>query len=145
MIPFNKILLYHYYEDGPNRRSAGDVASLSPLIALASIRPALSTFDHQPVTGLERPRFQADTSLAMPTTSQYAMARETVVQNMIAAFPYGDPRRPGCSGVVDTSIQSSSLLKGSTARRRVFSVVSSRLLPHGMEAEKPNGPAGIGQ
>lgn len=37
------------------------------------------------------------------------------------------------------------MLKGSTARKRVFTVVSSRLFPHGTDEEKPKGPAGRGQ
>lgn len=44
-----------------------------------------------------------------------------------------------------TSMQTSSKPNGSTARRRVVSVVSSRLSPHGIRDEKVNGPAGIGQ
>ena len=42
-------------------------------------------------------------------------------------------------------MQSSSEPKGSTARNLVLRVVSSRFLPQGMDAENPNGPAGMGQ
>lgn len=44
-----------------------------------------------------------------------------------------------------TSMHKSSLVSGSTARRRVVSVVSARLFPQGMVDEKANGPAVIGQ
>ena len=44
-----------------------------------------------------------------------------------------------------TSMQTSSLLKGSTARKRVSSVVSARRFPQGIIDEKANGPAGMGQ
>lgn len=41
--------------------------------------------------------------------------------------------------------QSNSLLNGSTARRLVCKVASSRLDSRGAEAEKAKGPAGMGQ
>ena len=48
-------------------------------------------------------------------------------------------------GVVETSMHTSSLLYGSTARRRVSSVVSARFGPQGMVEENANAPAWIGQ
>jgi hypothetical protein len=86
-IYFNGDVVVIMVENRPNRMSEGDVPSLSPLIALASMKPALSSLDHQPAPALETPLFQAEMSLAMPTTSQYAKAREIVDQSMTAALP----------------------------------------------------------
>lgn len=56
--------------DSQNLINAGDVASLSPLIALAKINPALSIFGQNPGPGRLDPLPHADTSLVIPTTSQ---------------------------------------------------------------------------
>lgn len=64
---------------------------------------------------------------------------------MYLAWPYTEPRAPGCSGVVAMFTQSNSLLNGSTARRLVCKVASSRFDPRGAEAENAKGPAGMGQ
>lgn len=46
---------------------------------------------------------------------------------------------------MNISRHTNSFPKGSTARRRVIRVVSSRCLPHGIVDEKANGPVTIGQ
>jgi hypothetical protein len=56
-----------------NLNNAGEFARRSPLNALAKMNPALSILLQIP--GLGRPLFHADTTLAMPTRSQYAAAR----------------------------------------------------------------------
>ncbi len=127
------------------RRSAGELAKRSPLIALARMKPALWTRSHSPFPGLLIPRFQAETMRALPTTSQYAMASETVPQNIISAEPYGVSSEDGSSGVVSKSMHKSSLLNVSTALRRVVSVVNARFEPQGICADSANGPGAIGQ
>jgi hypothetical protein len=83
---------------------------------------------------------------ARPITSQYKIASETVAQKMVLATPYGDwDCEPGSRGVVLTFRHNSSLLNGSTARRRVLRVVSGRFGPHGIAEERANWPAGSGQ
>lgn len=124
--------------------SAGEVANRSPLMALAKIKPALCARDQSPHSGRVIPRPHADTTRATPTTTQYAIVRTTVLQNIAKAMPYGLSAL-GSSGVVEMSRQRSSLLNGSTARRRVFKVVNARWLPQGMVEESAKGPAGIGQ
>lgn len=66
---------------------AGDVARLSPLMALARMKPALCARPHSPRPGLDIPRFHADTILAVPMTTQYAIASATVDHNIIFALP----------------------------------------------------------
>lgn len=56
--------------DSQNLINAGDVASLSPLIALARIYPALSTFGQNPGPDRLDPLPHADANLAIPTKSQ---------------------------------------------------------------------------
>lgn len=118
-------------QDALNLNRAGDVAKRSPLIALANIKPALWTRSHKPFPGLLIPRFQAETILAIPTTTQYAIVKATDPQNMATAAPYGS-LSVGSKGVVSTSIHNISLLKVSTALKRVVRVVRERPDPHGI-------------
>jgi len=106
--------------------------------------PALCARDQSPRPGRVTPRLQAEAILAKPTTTQYAMAKPTVDQKIMIAFPYGEDGR-GSSGVVSMSRHRSSLLNVSTARSRVIRVVSSLFLPQGMVDEKAKGPRTIGQ
>ena len=126
------------------RINAGAAASRSPLIALARTYPALRARAQPAPPDLIIPLFHADATRAALPTIQYAAARATVAQNTIFARPYGECGN-GASGVVKTSMQTRLFPKGSTARRRVDRVVSSRLRPQGIVAEKAKGPAGIGQ
>jgi hypothetical protein len=114
-------------------------------MALARINPALSNLAQRFPFEPDMPLPHAEEIRASPTKTQYAIARATVAQNITTASPYGESILPGFKGVVATSKQSISWLKGSTARIRVVSVVSARLLPKGMDADKPYWPAGIGQ
>ena len=123
-----------------NRMRAGEVASRSPLMALARMKPALSTRAHTPRPFLVEPRPQADTRRAKPTTAQYAMASATVHQKMTCACPYTEPTGPGASTVVFTSRQRSSCWNGSSARRRVSNVRSSEPGEIGTSEEKATGP-----
>jgi len=79
------------------------------------------------------------------TRNQYAAESAMDVQKMILAWPYTEPTAPGSRGVVAMSMQSNSLLNGSTARSRVCRVVSSRPVPSGAYEAKAKGPAGMGQ
>lgn len=97
-----------------------------------------------PLSGRFTPLFHADAILAIPTTSQYASASPTVIQNIATASPYGDDS-VGSKGVADTSKQMSSLLDSSTARSRVVRVVRSRLSPHITGDPNAKGPAARGQ
>ena len=124
---------------------AGDFESPSPLTALATTKPTFSTRAQNPLRDHPERLDQADDKRAMATRSQYAAQRETVMLNMSLAWPYTEPRAPGWRGVVAMFTQSNSLLNGSTARRLVCRVASSRLDPRGAVAEKAKGPAGIGQ
>jgi hypothetical protein len=105
--------------DVPNRNSAGVLAKASPLTALATTNPMVSTRDHRPRPDQAARRPHADESRAPPDVNQKPAASATVGQRIILAWPYGLLRAPGMSGVVLTSMQMSSLLSESTARRRV--------------------------
>jgi len=49
---------------------AGEAASLSPLMALARIKPPLWNLPHKPLSVLVTPLPHAETILAMPTKNQ---------------------------------------------------------------------------
>lgn len=114
-------------KNAPNRMRAGDLESPSPLMALATTKPAFSTRDQNPRPDHPERRAQAEERRAAATSNQYAAQSATVAQNTILAWPYTEPNTPGLRGVVEISTQSNSLLSGSTARRRVCKVASSRL------------------
>ena len=121
------------------------MAKRSPLIALARMKPALSTLAQSPRPFLVEPLPHADTKRASPTTSQYAIARATVHQNIMSALPYTGSSELGWSTVVLRSRQTSSFWKGSSARRRVSKVTSEYSFPSCIELESANGPGGKGQ
>lgn len=106
-----------------NLNNDGDVARRSPLMALTRTNPVFSTRAHMPEAGRLLPRPQADVMRAMPTMTQYAMARPTVAQRMMRTLPYGECSGPGSSGVVATVRQRISFPNGSRARSSVLRVV----------------------
>jgi hypothetical protein len=114
-------------------------------MALATTKPTFSTLFQNPLRDHPERLAHADDKRAMATRSQYTAQSVTVPMKMSLALPYTEPWVPGSSGVVAMFRQSSSLLNGSTARRVVCTVASSRLEPRGAYAEKAKGPAGIGQ
>ena len=129
----------------PNRMSAGDLESPSPLTALATTKPKFSTRDQNPRPDHPERLDQAEDKRAAATRNQYTAESAMDAQKMILAWPYTEPRAPGSRGVVAMSMQSNSLLNGSTARSRVCRVASSRLVLRGAYEEKAKGPAGMGQ
>ena len=88
-----------------NLNNAGEFARRFPLKALAKMNPALSTLLQIP--GLAKPLSQADTTLAIPTKSQYAAASAAEPYKTMRAEPYTDAGF-GLSGVTGTSIHSIS-------------------------------------
>ena len=67
--------------------SAGEDANRSPLNALARMKPAPSTLARNPFPPLDEPRPHAATRRAMPTTTHYPIAKPTVLQKIISAWP----------------------------------------------------------
>lgn len=114
-------------KDVPNRMRAGDLESPSPLMALATTKPTFSTLGQNPLRDHPERLAHADDKRATATRSQNTAQSVTVPIKMSLALPYTEPWVPGSSGVVAMFTQSSSLLNGSTARRIVCKVASSRL------------------